>query len=203
MKNAMERNILLIALSVLLFNQTAPLLSAGTITLGFDDLPDSEILTNQYPGLTFGNAIVLASGISLNEFEFPPKSGTNVISDNGGPLMITFSSPVLSVSGYFTYLASVTITAFDAGNNPVGAFTSLFSSNMALSGEVGSTPNELLTLAHAGGIASVVITGDQLGGSFTLDHLTLDPAVVPEPASSVFFLTGVAAMAALRKQRFT
>jgi hypothetical protein len=52
--------------------------SAGSITLDFEGFPDSTILSTQYSGLTFTNAIILTAGISLNEFEFPPHSGVNV-----------------------------------------------------------------------------------------------------------------------------
>jgi hypothetical protein len=49
---------------------------------------DSEILTSQYSalGVNLTNAIALTLGVSLNKFEFPPHSGLNVISDNGGPI---------------------------------------------------------------------------------------------------------------------
>lgn len=70
----------------------APAILANTID--FEGLPDSTNVTNQYSGVIFSNAIILTTGISLNEFEFPPHSGTNVASDNGGPLSITFASPV-------------------------------------------------------------------------------------------------------------
>src|SRR5258707_545906 len=82
------------------------------IVVNFDTLSDGDIVTNQFPGLTFTNAIVLSAGISLNEFEFPPRSGTNVVSDNGGPISILFSSPFVSFGGYFTYLEPVTLLAF-------------------------------------------------------------------------------------------
>ena len=83
-------------------------------TIDFEGLADSTILTNQYPGITFTNAIILTAGISLNEFEFPPHSGVNVASDNNGPITIVFSSPVLSFSGYFTYVEPLTLDAFDS-----------------------------------------------------------------------------------------
>ena len=35
-------------------------------TIDFEGLADSTILTNQYPGLTFTNAIVLTAGIGIN-----------------------------------------------------------------------------------------------------------------------------------------
>lgn len=203
MTRSQSRHILLLFLGVLLFNQTATILSAGTITLDFDDLPDSEILTNQYPGLTFGNAIVLTSGISLNEFEFPPRSGANVISDNGGPITITFGSPVLSVSGYFTYLASVTILAFDGANNQVAAATSLSSSNMALSGEAGSAPNEFIAVKHDPGIYSVTISGDPVGSSFVLDNAILVTKEVPTPESSSWLLLCIGALAMIALKQVT
>jgi hypothetical protein len=178
-------------------------LPAAADTIDFEGLPDSTIVTTQYPGLTFTNAIILTAGISLNEFEFPPHSGTNVVSDNGGFMTIAFSTPVTSVSGYFTYLEPLTLTAFDSGSNQLGQTFSAFSRNLALSGAPGSSPNELLALNFSTGISSVTIAGDPVGGSFVLDDLPYSPLVdvTPEPASILLFLTGAAVLAATRLKR--
>lgn len=168
-------------LALLLFSQVP----AARAAINFDSLNDSDIVTNQFSGAVFSNTIVLTAGISLNEFEFPPRSDFNVASDNGGPITISFTTPVLSFVGYFTYLVPLTLTAFDAGNGQVGQAVSLFSNNLALSGDPGSSPNELLQVAFAAGISSITITGDQFGGSFTLDDAAFEPtaAGVPEPHS--------------------
>lgn len=173
------------------------LLAAAPISIDFDGFADSDILTTQISDLTFANAIVLSSGISLNEFEFPPRSGNNVASDNGGPITITFATPVSSFSGYFTYTSGLTLQAFDTSNALLGTTASTFISNLALSGDIGSAPNELLALAFPN-IASVVITGDPPGNSFTLDDLTYDSAV-PEPSTAVLILL-TATAALLRRQ---
>lgn len=180
--------------------------SAPAGTIGFEGFPDSTILTTQYPGLTFNNAIILTSGISLNEFEFPPHSGKNVVSDNNGPMTIAFASPVLSFGGYFTYAEPLTIDGFAASNSQVASATSLFSDNLAClagppcSGDPGSSPNEFIELGFAGGISSVTITGDPLGGSFTMDDMKY---TVPEPNSFPFVFAGAAGLftACLRKTR--
>lgn len=172
--------------------------SQGAV-VNFDSLSDGEIFTSQIPGLSFTNGIILTAGISLNEFEFPPASGSNVVSDNGGEMTITFTSPALSVVGRFTYLVPITLTAFDGGNNQVGQVTSAFGSNLALSGDPGSSPNELLQFAFAG-INNITITGDPLGGSFTLDDLEYTTTVVPEPSSTIpILLTAVGAFLLRRK----
>ena len=121
-------------------------------TLDFEGFPDSTILTTQYPNLTFSNAIILTSGISLNEFEFPPHSGVNVVSDNNGPMAISFLNPVTSFGGYFTYAEPLTLDAFDGLGDQVDSILSLFDTNMALSGDPGSSPNEFLQVQFAGGI---------------------------------------------------
>jgi hypothetical protein len=155
-------------------------------TIGFEGFPDSTILTTQSPGLTFTNAIILTSGISLNEFEFPPHSGVNVVSDNNGPMTIDFSSLITSFSGYFTYLEPLTLDAFNASDTEVATATSKFSNNTACLGgppcfgDPGSSPNEFIELGFAGGISSVTITGDPLGGSITMDDMSYSSAV-PEP----------------------
>ena len=185
------------ALCLVLLSQTEG--SAATI-INFDGLSDSEIVTNQFAGLTFSNTTALTAGVSLNEFEFPPRSDFNVVMDDGGAISILFNSPVLSVSGYFTYLSSLTFTAFDSGATQVGQTTSLFSSNLVLSGDPGSSANELLTVSFAGGISSVTISGDPMGGSFTLDDLRVEPlaTTVPEPSSTLLFISGVLAVGVLR-----
>lgn len=159
-------------------------LSAGT-TLTFEGFADSTILTNQYPGVTFTNTIVLTAGISLNEFEFPPHSGTNVVSDNGGPITVSFATPINSFSAYFTYAEPLTLKAFSSTDIALATTSSLYSNDEALSGIVGSSPNELETLTSLSGIFSVTITGDPLGGSFTMDDLTYSTtksSTTPEPS---------------------
>ena len=170
----------------------------------FEGFPDSTSLTTQYPGLTFQNATILSSGAVgglLNEFEFPPHSGVNVVFDDGGPMSISFASPVLSFSGFFTYAEPLVLAAFDATSSEVGSAVSAFSSNLALSGDTGSSPNEFLQVSFAGGISSVTITGDPGGGSFVLDDASITtPTAVPESNSLVLLLTIAVAILAFRRR---
>jgi hypothetical protein len=193
------------AVALLLFVAAAVPLTAGTVTLDFEGFPDSTILTAQYPGVTFANAIILTAGISLNEFEFPPHSGVNVASDNNGPMSITFASTISSFGAYFTYAEPLTLDAFGATDTLVASATSAFSTNMALSGDQGSSPNEFIQISFAGGISSVTITGDPAGSSFTLDDAAYATAggAVPEPGTIFPMLAGIVAIAAIaaRKQQ--
>jgi hypothetical protein len=168
---------------------------ASATTLNFEGLPDSTILTTQFPGLTFSNTIILTSGISLNEFEFPPHSGVNVASDNNGPITIDFSTPITDFSGYFTYFEPLTLDGFDSSDTEVASVASAFSTNDALFGDPGSSPNEFIQLSNAGGMSSVTITGDPGGGSFTMDDITYISAV-PEPRSIPLLITGAAGLLA-------
>lgn len=156
-------------------------LEAGILT--FEGFADGTSLTNQYSGLAFANATIISAGITLNEIEFPPHSGTNVVFDDGGPISINFASPILSFSGFFTYAVPLTLTGFDALNNPATSAASTFFSNLALSGDSGSTPNEFLWVSLAGGISRMTITGDQAGSSFVFDNATVTSAAVPEPGT--------------------
>lgn len=187
---------LLFSAGLLLFLLSSPL---PATTIDFEGFPDSTILTNQYPGLSFNNAIILTAGISLNEFEFPPHSGVNVASDNNGPMTIDFSSPVSSVGGYFTYAEPLTLVAYNSSDQEVGSTASAFSSNMALSGDPGSSPNEFLSITEPG-IASLVITGDPNGGSFALDDLTYTSSV-PEPDTIALVFGGISLLVALIRGR--
>ena len=172
---------------------------AATIVLNFEGFPDGTVLSNQYSGVAFTNAAVLKAGFSLNESEFPPRSGTNVATDIGGPISIAFTTPATSFSAYFTYLSRLTVTAFNAANTPIGSVTSAFTNNLAClagppcSGNPGSSPNELLSLTIGSGISKVTIKGANSGGSFVVDDATFSTptAPVPEPAGIVLLVSGL------------
>ena len=154
-------------------------------TNDFESFTDGELLSNQVPGLLFSNVMVLTAGVSLNEFEFPPFTQTNVITDSGGPVTIDFSAPITSISAFLTYTEAVTLHVFDATSNEVGSLASLFTNNLALSGDPGSSPNEQFSLTVAGGFTRAIFEGSATGGSLTLDNLTYPalPNGVPEPST--------------------
>mgnify|MGYP000853987511 CR=1 FL=1 len=174
---------------------------AEALTIDFETLADSESLGSQFAGLSFSNAIALHAGLSLNDVEFPPHSGSVVIADDGGPIGVSFANPVTQVGAHFTYASPVTLTAFDALDQVLGSVTALHGSNLAQSGDAGSSPNELLQLAFAAGIARLTFAGDALGASFVLDDLSFTPRAVaiPEPATALLAMIGLVGLLAGRR----
>ncbi len=125
----------------------------------------------------------------------------NVASDNGGPVSISFDTPVLGFAAYFTYAAPLSLAAFNASNTQIGSVSSLFSNNIGTAGDPGSSPNELLQVGSPTGISSVSITGASGGdGSFVMDDVTLTtaPSTVPEPGSLSLTLTVTGVSSAAR-----
>jgi len=178
--------------------------SAAPITLDFESLTELTSVTTQFSGVTFSNATVLTAGSTLNEFELPPRSGQNVVFDDGGAMSIEFANAISSFGGYFTYFMPLTITAFDAAHNTIATVSSAFATNLRLSGDASSLPNELLTLSSAIGISSILVSGDPAGGSFVLDDVTYDTPTgtpVPEPGTISLLALGLVSMAAGRLTR--
>jgi hypothetical protein len=179
--------------------------SAAPITLDFENLGDLDSLTDQFPDLFFSNALVLSAGSSLNEFEFPARSGTNVISDDGGSLTINFAQSVYSLSGYLSYVTPITLTAYDSAHNVIGTVLSAFGSNYISSDT--PNPNELMAFSSLIGISSVTLSGSEFGGSFVLDDFTYDnepqqTTQVPEPSTFAVIVLGAAIAWSTRRRRF-
>jgi hypothetical protein len=184
---------------ILLVGIYGPIAAAGTVqTFDFEGFADSTTLNSQYTGLLFSNTRVLTAGLSLNDIEFPPHSGTNVAADSGGPVSVVFSSPILSFSGFFTYSVGLTITAFDSSNQIVATTDSAFAANFVSSG---NPPNELLQVSFAGGISEVSILGNPAGGSFVVDDMTVTSpgSTVPEPSSGLMVLSAIASSGILAR----
>jgi len=172
----------------------APFRAAAT-TIGFEGLSDGTSVDNSYAasGVTFTNALVLTAGISLNEVDFPPRSGQNVVLDNGGPITLSFSSLINSFSAYFTYVTSMQAVAYDDSSNQVDLVSSLFTDNSTPSG---NPSNELLSLSYANGIRTIVLTGDPGGSSLVMDDVDFtageiqNPPGNPVPEPQSFWLIG-------------
>jgi len=186
---------------------------ASAAVLDFEGLADFAPVTNQYAGLgvTFQNATagVIPPDGTLNEIDFPPTSGTTLITneidldndgfpDVTGPMTITFTPyPYLNVGGYFTYADfgqsgdPLTLSAFGPGDplNPLATLT-LFEN-------LGSP--QLLSFSGIGPISSLLASGGQ-GSNFTLDNFTFTGrfapggSLVPEPSSLIFLTLGLAAL---------
>ena len=170
--------------------------TASTIFINFESFTESSAPTA--PGVTFTNAVVLTSGAfggSLNEFAFPPLSGVNVAFDDGGPMILEFSTPVVSFSGFFTYVTSLTVRAFN-GALLVDTTPSASTDNTG----PGGTPNELLSVSDAGGITRIEILGSPFGGSFVVDDITLEIADVVAPEPATLWLLGLGAAAVARRR---
>ena len=171
---------------------------AQTTVFTFEGQSDGTPITSIYSslGVDFSGATIATAGLTLNESEFPPVSGNNVIFDDGGPITGKFSHLVTSYGGYFTYASPITLVAYDQLGHVLTTTTSSFSQNFTSSG---NAPNEFLSLTDSAGISSFSIEGAPDGSSFTLDDFTLTSGAssVPEPSPSIPFAIGSAILSAL------
>lgn len=175
--------------------------AAAPVTLDFDGLTDSDLVTDQFAalGVTFENAIVSTFGVSLDPFlHDAPVSGDNVLSDFGGSMRLIFgTTPAFSFSGFFNYAEPLTINAY-FGGALVATAASAFDRNLL---DTTNPSNELLILS--GVFDEIVISGVEFGG-FTVDNLTFDnePSAVAEPGTlALMVLGGAAAFVRRRRMR--
>lgn len=158
--------------------------SAKAAVISFEDIPDLTSVGDFYAsyGVYFDNAISLTAGFSLNEFDYPPSSGSVAIGDNDAPISITFDSPAKDIFANFTYDSQLTFSTYDQFGTLIGSYINSGLSNL------GTT--ELIPLSFSG-VSSLIIAG-AVNNSYIMDDFTftIDQAsVVPEPAT-IFLLTG-------------
>lgn len=179
-------------------------LPAGAVTtvgIDFESLAELEGVTTQFAaqGITFANAQVLVAGSLLNEIDFPPSSGTRVITGLGaGPITIAFAQPAESVRVDFVSADMATLRYFDSSNvliSQTGIGPNLGSPNFA---GLTSFPAKIakVTVANADGNANALV----------LDNLIVrldvpETPAVPEPSAFLAMACGLVTVAASLRRR--
>jgi hypothetical protein len=170
---------------------------AASVTLDFEGMSDYSPADNIYAlsGITFSSGLVVVSGAfggSLNESEFPPRSGAGVFLNDADTTTLLFASAITSFQGYFTYGGPLTLNFYNASDVLLTSILTGFSANLALSGDIGSLPNEELAAAVLADATRLDILAP--GTDFTLDDVTVsanDASGVPEPATWLLVGAGV------------
>lgn len=167
--------------------------STHATTIDFESFNDNTSLADQITGISFTDATVFTAGVSLNEFDFPPSSGMNVVASGlagagSGILSMTFDTAMSKVGGFFTFADQLSLQAFDLNHNLLGSTQSVASNVL------GSWEDLSISLS---GISYLTITG---ASQFTLDDLTFEAQPVPEPATLLLFASGVLMYAVARKK---
>ena len=110
-------------------------ITGNAIVIDFEGGTDGDAITNQYSsdGLSVSGAIFAVAGLSLNDLEAPPKSGTVVALSSADDVSFDFSTLQSSFSAYFTYSDALSVWAYDSTNSIVAAWNSPFVSNLAVS----------------------------------------------------------------------
>jgi hypothetical protein len=153
----------------------------------FEGFADGDALTSEIPGLIFSDATVLTAGVSLNETDFPPHSGSNVIATFGGFLTVSFDSPVNLVSGFISYAdaAGVNLSLYDINN--ILLADALFASPLSQDGIVS---NLFISLGSSNVRSMVLSLNSAIPDSpFTFDDFSY--LSIPEPATILLISLGV------------
>lgn len=187
----------LLAASLALAVAAAP---ARAVTIGFDSLSSATVVTNQFAGdgILFSNALVLTAGVTLNEIDFPPNSGTNVISGLGsGPIGVSFTAPAQFVSLQLT-TADVAAVSFYNSSNVL--LTELqvnpnLGSHTMVGFDAGSASIARVTIASTGSKDAFFLAVDDVSARVPTQ------APVPEPSAFLTMACGLGLVAGSLRRR--
>lgn len=164
--------------------------TAGATTINFEQYVDGTQITNQYPGVTFSNALELTANAvtgTLDPIAFPPHSGIGVVtnlapagtddplfgqpSDPNAMLGISFGDSQSAVSFYYAAQSDITVNLYDSSNSLVGSLTG--AGGLTFPQGIPTGTSELLSINSLNAFSSLLITdGSGIQGGFVIDDLT-------------------------------
>jgi len=181
--------------AILLFASVA----APATVINFEGLSDSDMI-GRIGAAEFTDTYVASAGSSLNDLEFPPNSGINVVYNPDDMINVRFDDLMEKVGAFVTYTSPVFLQAFDDNGVLVTTVVSLYFANTALTGDPGAAPNEYLEVSALSGIRSVLFSTGLLGPTFVIDDLTFEALAgpgpgpgpgLPEPPTALLILLGL------------
>lgn len=162
--------------------------SAALVT--FEGFSDGALLVNEVAGVSISGGTVLSAGIGLNELDFPPNSGVNVLAALSGPLSFDFGVP-MAASAYIVVSEQLSVNAFDPLGQLLATFNAPFASNLGVPA--------LFDFSWAGASRYALVSAQ----GFVIDDLRFDagPLEVPEPSSLALTAIAVSGLGwALRRR---
>lgn len=164
--------------------------AAQAALVNFEGFGDNFTLTNEVVGVQFNGGTVLTAGIGLNELDFPPHSGDNVLAGLSGGLTLSFDTPQTSFSGWFTHGNTLNFLGLDALNNVILSASTADVSNLG----------DFDQYAFLGlNLKALIITSID-GSSFVLDDLFFGANAVPEAPGWSLAALGLALLAASQRR---
>jgi PEP-CTERM motif len=164
--------------------------TAGATTINFEQYADGTQIANQYPGVTFSNALELTDNPvtgTLDGTAFPPHSGIGVVSnfapvgtpdplfgqpnDPTAMLGVTFASSQKSASFFYAAQSNITVDLFNSANVLVGSVSA--ASDISFPEGIPTGTSNLLNISSTSAFSSFLITdGSGIQGGFVIDDLT-------------------------------
>jgi len=172
--------------------------ATSNVSIDFESLALDEFVTTQFADqqVLFGNAVTLVAGISLNEIDFPPSSGTNVISGlDVGPIGVAFLQPAHFVAFSITTADTAVVRYYDATATLLGQ--SVIDANLGATSQIAfNTPSQQISGLTIGRLNA----DDSTGSAF---FLTVDDfqAAIPEPSAFLAMALGLIPIAAAVRRR--
>lgn len=165
--------------------------SATAGFVDFESFSDGDLPTTEIPGLTFDGATVLTAGLSLNDLDFPPHSGSKVVAALDGWLTVKFDMPTNLVGGYISYAdaAGVNLSLYDINNLLLA--DAFFAAPVA--GPSNIVSNQFVLLGATNISRMVVSLNSPIPDNpFTLDDFT--HTYISEPATVMLIALGLFAV---------
>jgi hypothetical protein len=159
------------------------------VVVNFEGFSDGALLVSEVPGLTFSGGTVLSAGIGLNELDYPPTSGSNVLAALSGPLSLDFGAPT-AVSAYMVVGEQLSISAFDEFDQLLATHNTPFAANLGAP--------QLFDFSWAGASRYSL----QSTQAFVIDDLNFAAVpAIPEPSTFALSATSLTVLVWILRRR--
>lgn len=164
---------------------------ASANLIDFDNLEDFAVATSGISGVDIEGLVALSAGLSLNEFQFPPRSGSIAATNESSEVIFVFGPRIFSFSAYFSYVEPFQLFAYGVNGENLGIFPSAKNSHFADGDSLVNFIHEEIKIFAEEPISKIIISSDSTY-SYVVDDVTFSHVTqVPELSTSMYFIFGL------------